>query len=147
MRLCVTQNALQLPLFFFFPLFLELVLDGLTKVFQVTSISFSCRHVWPRSRVLYWTHWQVIHRKIKFVYVLKFRMWENSMSCALEINHYGECKQGHVKYCPWTTTNISPLPECMWPPNLAGWWITASFPTHKMTWLFPHVVFLDHVTN
>ena len=40
---------------------------------------------------------------------------------ALEINSNGRSKQRHVKSCPVTTKNIiSPLPQCLWPPNLTG---------------------------
>ena len=55
-------------------------------------------------------------------YVLKHRVCEHDMSCALEISSNEASKRGHVESCPSTTTNIiSPLPQCLWPPNLAGW--------------------------
>ena len=56
-----------------------------------------------------------------YVYVLKFCMWEHGTLCVLEINSNGESKRGHVESCPLTTTNIiSPLPQGLWPPNVAG---------------------------
>ena len=45
------------------------------------------------------------------------------MTCALEINSGGGSKRGHVESCPLTTKNISPLPQCLWPPNFASWWL------------------------
>ena len=45
------------------------------------------------------------------------------MACALEINSNGGSKRGHVESCPLTTKNISPLPQCLWPPNFASWWL------------------------
>ena len=49
-----------------------------------------------------------------------------------------------------TKTVISPLPQSLWPLNLAGWWLTMkgshSF-THGVTWAFYLLVLLDHVTN
>ena len=49
-----------------------------------------------------------------------------------------------------TKTIISPLPQSLWPLNLAGWWLTMkgshSF-THGVTWAFYLLVLLDHVTN
>ena len=45
--------------------------------------------------------------------------------CSIEINSNGSLKRGHVESCPSTTKNIiSPLPQCLWPSNLAGWWLT-----------------------
>ena len=45
--------------------------------------------------------------------------------CPLEINSNGGLKRGHVESCSSTTKNIkSPLPQCLWPSNLAGWWLT-----------------------
>ena len=45
------------------------------------------------------------------------------MACALEINSNGGSKRGHVESCPLTTKNKSPLPQCLWPPNFASWWL------------------------
>ena len=54
---------------------------------------------------------------------LKFCVYENDMPCALEINSVDDgSKRGYVESYPSTTTNtISLLPQCLWPPNLAGW--------------------------
>ena len=44
----------------------------------------------------------------------------------------------HVESCSSTTKNIFPLPQCLWPPNLASWWLVWGAPNHKknflMTW-------------
>ena len=60
-----------------------------------------------------------------FGYILKFSVWEHDIPCALEINRNVGYKREHVEYCSSTTKNIiSPLPQCLWSPNLAGWWLT-----------------------
>ena len=46
-----------------------------------------------------------------------------------------------------TKTFKSTLPRCLLLPNLAGVWLTMRGPTHKVTWLFDHVILQDHVTN
>ena len=59
-------------------------------------------------------------------------------------------KRGHVESCPSTTKNISSLPQCQWPPNVAGWWLAMRGPPpspHRTIWPFDHVVMRDHVTN
>ena len=43
--------------------------------------------------------------------------------------------------------NKSPIPQCLWLPNLAGWWGTLLALSHKVTQPFGHVVLQDHVTN
>ena len=59
------------------------------------------------------------------VYALKFCVCEHDMSCTLEINSNGGSKRGHIESCLSITTNIiSPLSQCLWLPNLAGWWLT-----------------------
>ena len=46
-----------------------------------------------------------------------------------------------------TKSIVSLLTEQLWPPNLAGWLVTLTAPTHKVTWPFDHVVLQDHMTN
>ena len=41
--------------------------------------------------------------------------------CSLEINSDGGFKLGHVESSISTIKNITPLPQCLRPPNLAGW--------------------------
>ena len=47
----------------------------------------------------------------------------SSMSRALEVNSNDRFKQEHVKSYPSFTKNVFPLTQCIWPPNLAGWWL------------------------
>ena len=44
-------------------------------------------------------------------------------------------------------TITSPLSHCLWPPNLAGWWLTLKGPTLKVTWIFHHVELQDQIKN
>ena len=59
----------------------------------------------------------------------------NAFICQVEITLIIRLNQGHVKSCFSTIKNIiSPLPQCLWPPNLA-WLILKSYyplnyPTH-----------------
>ena len=41
-----------------------------------------------------------------------------------QINRNGALRWEHVEYCLSTIKNTSPLPQCLWPPNLVGWWLT-----------------------
>ena len=54
--------------------------------------------------------------------------------CLLEINSNGELKREHLESSSSATKNISPLPQCLWPPNLAGFWhtMTGSNPENHM---------------
>ena len=70
------------------------------------------------------------------------------MPCALEVHSNGGLKRGHVESCPSTNKNIkSQPPQFLWPPYLAGWWLTMMSPTHKITLPFDLVVLRYHVTN
>ena len=44
----------------------------------------------------------------------------------------------HMEYCSSTSINfLPPLPQCLWPPNLARWWLTVrhSYPkSHTNIW-------------
>ena len=42
---------------------------------------------------------------------------------------------------------ISPLPQCLWPPNLVGGELLWGAPTHRVATPFNHVVSRNHVTN
>ena len=57
------------------------------------------------------------------------------MPCALEINSNRGFKLERVQSSSSTTKSISPLPQCLWPPNLAGWKFTVrgSHPLSHMT--------------
>ena len=115
LRLRVTQNALQLLFFFFFSLFPSAVSGRTDKRFLSTFrqlFSWICATKIGSPSLGTPTNY--------CVYVLKFCMCEHGMPCALEINSNGGSKRGHVESCSSTTTNIiSPLPQCLWPPNVA----------------------------
>ena len=51
------------------------------------------------------------------VNVLKFRVREHGMPCALEMYSNGGSKRGHVESSPSTKKNIFPLPQSLWLPN------------------------------
>ena len=42
---------------------------------------------------------------------------------------------------------IFPLPQCLWPTNLASWWLVMRGSIQNVTPTFDHVVLRDHVTN
>ena len=117
LRLPLTQNALQLPLFFFFSLFPSAVFGRTDKIFLSKFRQlFLCTCVTKIGRPSLDTPTNYC------VYVLKFCMCEHGMPCALEINSNGGSKRGHVESDSSITANIiSPLPQSLWPPNMAGW--------------------------
>ena len=45
-------------------------------------------------------------------------------SCLLEKNSNGGLKRDHLEFSFSANKNISPLPQYLWPPNLAVWWLT-----------------------
>ena len=53
----------------------------------------------------------------------------------LEINSNDGLKQEHLEFFS-SATKTSPLPQCLWPPNLARW-----AATHKVTSPSDHVIF------
>ena len=60
---------------------------------------------------------------------------DHDITSTLEINSNGDSSE-NVESCSSTIRSIiSPLPQCLWPPNLAVWWITmrSSHPWSHMT--------------
>ena len=54
----------------------------------------------------------------------------------------------HVKITWQTKAIIAPLPQCLWPPNLAGWWLTLSdFCLPNATQPFGNMALRGHVKN
>ena len=73
--------------FSFFSLFLAPFLDGLSQGFWVSSLSCSCKHVWPRSCVV----------PVNYcLYNLKFCVCKHGMLCSLEIHSSGGSKRGQM---------------------------------------------------
>ena len=102
----VIQKVSNCHLFLLFCSFLALFSDGLPKAicnfFSIAALS-ACYQ----------------DRTYKDNMPLAFQPW------SLEINSNGRCKREHVESCFWTTENIkSLLPQCLWTPNWAGWWLT-----------------------
>ena len=63
----------------------------------------------------------------------------SSMVCA-NITYHVQIRREHVEFFPLTTKNIiSPLPQYLWPLNMAWWWLTMKC-SHKVTWPVNHVV-------
>ena len=62
--------------------------------------------------------------------------------------------KSHDSFITWsweimlqTKTTISPIPQCLWPPNLVGRWLTLSG-SHPQSYLnIDHLVLLNQVTN
>ena len=102
LRFPVTQNALKLPFFFFFSFFiLSVPSDGLTKAVFLYFNYFWFMCVWPISDLITW-------------YALCFQAFQKK-------NSNGGFKQDCVEFCfPNTKNIISPLPQCLWSPNLVG---------------------------
>ena len=115
LRLRVTRNTLQLPFFLFFFLYLALFLDALAKVFQVSSVTCSCKDMCDQDRE------SCIGHIDKLLCLCPEISDVHGMQCALDLNSNEGSKRGHVKSCSSTTTNIiSPIPQCLWLPNFAG---------------------------
>ena len=60
--------------------------------------------------------------------------------CLLEITSNDELRRDHLESFSSTIKNISPLPQYLYLPNLAWWWLTLGAPTNKVIWPFDHVV-------
>ena len=59
---------------------------------------------------------------VTVLFIVKFRVYDHHMSCALEINSNDEFQREPVKSCSSINKNVmSPLPQCLWSLNL-GWW-------------------------
>ena len=52
----------------------------------------------------------------------------------------------HVEYCSSTTKKNTLLPQCLWPPNSAGWWLTV-WNSHIVTLSFHRLILWDYWTN
>ena len=119
-RMFSRQRHKSSPTSCFFYFYLSSVfLDGLARgIFKyLSSFCFEC--VWPGSQIIIW-------------YTVCFQ------PIFLEINSNGGLKQEHLEFSSSATKNISRLVQCLWPPNLAGWWFTMrdSHTSNRMTlWL------------
>ena len=82
LHLRVTQNALQLTLFFFFSLFLALFLDELAKAFSQCLILLYPGLVWPVSGLFPWPHWQMFSFLFSLLLWYGFQVWVAS-SCLI----------------------------------------------------------------
>ena len=142
--LVVKYNALKLSFFFFsaFSFPLQRLWTDFQKLFACLS-SVVAVNTFDQYRGSF-----VDIEADNNVYVLEFRVCEHDMSCALEKNSNGRIKQA-LETCFSTTKNISPMLQCLWPTNLAGWWYTMRWgaPTHKVTWPFNNKDFGSHVKN
>ena len=55
--------------------------------------------------------------------------------------------KNHVKNENENIADITAISQCLWPPNLVGWWLNFNDPTHEVTLPFDHVVLLDHMAD
>ena len=94
------------------------------------------------------------HDKIKYISVtsvpmaIKFGRRTTYIEGLLPMKLFDHLITWSYKITWQTKTIISPLPQCLWPPNFAPnfdlpWRAT----THKVTQPFGHVVLQDYVTN
>ena len=60
---------------------------------------------------------------VKAIFIVKFRMCEQDVSCALENKVMGELRE-HVEFGSLPNKNISPLQQYPLPPNFAAWRLT-----------------------
>ena len=68
--------------------------------------------------------------------------------CPLEINSNGGLKRQHLESSSSATERIiSPLPQRIWPPNLAGRDLPWGAPNHKVTQRSDHVVLQSQETS
>ena len=102
----LTHNALQLHLFFScFSFFSTVFFDGLQRLFA-WFFSISALGEYNHCRPY------------------QYDMLRVFKSCTLEIKRNSGFKREHVESCSLTTKNIiTPLTQCIWLPNLVGWWL------------------------
>ena len=97
------QNVFQM-LFFLFPSFslLHSVFGRTGKTFFSVFRQLLLQKRVPSTGSILWTHWQIA------VYIFKFSIWENDMSCALEIhsNNIFKRKMWNLVFQPLKTLNI-----------------------------------------
>ena len=98
-------------------LFLDSVSGRVGKIFWVSSRQLL---LWTRvtsPRCTSWTIWQMtVPTFWNFV-------CEHDMPCALEKIIMAEVGET-IECCSSTNKNIYPLPQYLWPPNKAEWWLT-----------------------
>ena len=71
------------------------------------------------SRQCFWTDWQKLFLNICAIAAMICRVLATHV--LLEVNSNGGLKREHLEFSSLATKNISPLPQCLWPPSLAGW--------------------------
>ena len=77
------------------------------------------------------------------VYVLKFLLYENGTPCALEMNSNGGSRRRYVESCTSTTKKMLTPPSQFLCQTWQDSELPSGVPTHKITWLFGHVVLWD----
>ena len=130
---CVVSNAKSFATAILFFFFLLVLLPY--AVFGRTDKSFCCCFI-TRYPASVWSYSldTLANLFISVPFIVKRRVCDPNMPCALEINSNGGFKQEHVGACSSIAKNIkSPLSQCLAPPNLAGWWLRCRrLPTIKL---------------
>ena len=82
----------------------SVLLDGLGKVIFKYLSNCCLERVWPGSELI--------------IYVVCFQLM------SFRNRRCGKLKREHLEFSSLATKNIiSLLTQCLWPPNLAGWWL------------------------
>ena len=105
-------------LFFFFPPY---------RCFRNSLAKFSSPLViicYPRDLWQDWANGKLINIFVTVPYIVKCRACKHSIPGALEKNVQSSFNLEHMEHCSSTTKSIFPLPQCIWTPTLAGWWLT-----------------------
>ena len=97
----------------------------------------------PLGRMKLWSHALGRSRdKPKPLYLLYHRPCKHGrmvtyLEGILLIKSVGDLITWSCKIAWQTKTILSPLPQCLWPPNMAGWWLTLSGshpPSYSTLW-------------
>ena len=138
LRLRVTQKALRLPRFLFCSKVsrLQVFLYGLAKFCCACFMDCYPGRVWPVPKTFHCTYWKMFAQQtFSESQISWMRAWH--AMCFRE-NNNGGSKRAHTvtdilrfrdpvfwdKITIFAGTLISLLQQCLWPPNLARWWLT-----------------------
>ena len=112
-------------------MFLETLPSNFVYKFKCKSYAASyCKKTNRHMKVRVPEHQDVSPRTCKQVKsTLSTWLRDHMLNCnhcnSLDKKINGRLKQGHMGSSSSTTESISsPLPQCLWPPNLVEWWLT-----------------------
>ena len=110
-------------LFFYFLFFLPVAAVGRTaKSFLLLFHHSLLKMMWPGSDCFHWTQREYFHQGCFYcLWPPHISGWWRTIGAPTRWSHMTLSSPGSCEITSQTNTIISPIPECLWSPNLTEW--------------------------